>query len=68
MQEWTWNQRITRTNLDWDDTVDFKYIEAEPESTTEFVQLEKWLKWIQSELDLSWAVLSISRRFVFSVM
>ena len=58
VQEWTWNQRITRTNLDWDDTVDFKYIEAEPESTTEFVQLEKWLKWIQSELDLSWAVLS----------
>lgn len=58
VQEWTWNQRITRTDLDWDDAADFKYIEAEPESTTEFVQLEKWLKWIQSELDLSWAVLS----------
>lgn len=58
VQEWTWNQRITRTNLDWDDAADFKYVEAEPESTTEFVQLEKWLKWIQSELDLSWAVLS----------
>ena len=58
VQEWTWNQRIIRTDLDWDDAADFKYIEAEPESTTEFVQLEKWLKWLQSELDLSWAVLS----------
>ena len=58
VQEWTWNQRITRTDLDWDDAADFKYVEAEPESTTEFVQLEKWLKWLQSELDLSWAVLS----------
>ena len=58
MKEWIWNQRISRTDLDWDSSADFKYVEAEPESTTEFVQLEKWLKWIQSELDLSWAVLS----------
>lgn len=58
VEEWTWNQRIARTDQDWDCTADFKYVEAEPESTTEFVHLEKWLKWVQSELDLSWAVLS----------
>ena len=56
VKEWTWNQRIVRTDLDWDS--DCKYVEAEPESTTEFVHLEKWLSWVQRELDLCWAVLS----------
>lgn len=58
VKEWTWNQRITRTALDWNNTEVYKHIEAAPKSSTEFVHLEKWLKWIQEELDLSWAVLS----------
>ena len=58
VKEWTWNQRITRTELDWNEGADYKYVECEPESTTEFVHLEEWLNWVQRELDTCWAVLS----------
>lgn len=58
VKEWTWNQRITRTELDWNEGADYKYVECEPESTTEFVHLEGWLNWVQRELDTCWAVLS----------
>ena len=58
VKEWTWNQRIVRTELDWNEGADYKYVECEPESTTEFVHLEEWLNWVQRELDTCWAVLS----------
>lgn len=58
VKEWIWNQRIERTDLDWNTGDDCKYVEAEPTSTTEFVHLEKWLESVQRELDLSWAILS----------
>lgn len=58
VKEWTWNQRITRTELDWDDDADYKYVECDPQTTTEFVHLENWLRWVQRELDTCWAVLS----------
>ena len=58
VKEWTWNQRIVRTELDWNEGADYKYVECEPESTTEFVHLEEWLNWVQRELDTCWAVQS----------
>lgn len=57
VREWTWNQRITRTECDWQEGVDYKYIEADPKSTSEFIQLEKWIARLQGELDICWAVL-----------
>lgn len=70
VKEWIWNQRITRTDLDWGKAPDSKYVEAKPHSTTEYVHLENWLNWVQQELDTSWAVLSEvcdTRKFRLSI-
>lgn len=56
--EWSWNEAIKKTDVDWKNNDDSKYVEADPKNTTQFVHLEEWLKNIQTELDLSWAVLS----------
>lgn len=58
VEEWTWNQRINRDNCGWDEDKKNRYIYAKPESSIEYVQLDKWLKSVQLELDLAWSVLA----------
>lgn len=55
-EEWEWNQTIDSSNFNWD-TAKTLYIQSEPKNTSQFVRIEKNLKWFQSELDFSWAAL-----------
>lgn len=55
-EEWEWNQTIDSSNFNWEISRTL-YIQAEPHNTTQFVKVEKNLKWFQSELDYSWAAL-----------
>jgi hypothetical protein len=58
MGEWTWNQRINIENYDFVTEHGYLHIDADPESGMEYIKIAEWLKYIQSELDLSWAVIS----------
>lgn len=57
-EEWAWNQRITRSKCRWNLKQKNRHIYAEPRSSIEYVQLDKWLKWVQAELDLCWSILA----------
>jgi hypothetical protein len=56
--EWIWNQRINIDNYDFVTEHGYLYIDADPETGMEYIKIAEWLKYIQSELDLSWAVIS----------
>ena len=58
LEEWTWNQRINHDASDWDPQTKNFYIDANPTNSIEYVQLDKWLKSCQSELDLCWSVIA----------
>lgn len=57
VNEWTWNQKIIEGDSYWDPDHIRRYIFADPTSTRDFVQIEKWLKTVQNELDLCWSVI-----------
>lgn len=57
-EEWAWNQRITKSKCRWNLKQKNRHIYAEPRSSVEYVQLDKWLKWVQAELDLCWSILA----------
>ena len=58
LEEWKWNQCIDRDACRWDTKKNNRRIDAEPGSSIEYVQLDKWLRSIQAELDLSWSVIA----------
>lgn len=58
VEEWTWNQCIDHNACDWRMEHKNRYIEAAPESSPQYVQLDKWLKRVQADLDLCWSILA----------
>lgn len=58
VDEWTWNQCITKGRCQWDTEKGKRHIFADPKSSIEYVKLDHWLSLIQKELDISWSVLS----------
>lgn len=58
VREWAWNRCIIKDDREWEKMQDSKFIRADPQSTTEFVQMERWLNEVQQELDCCWAVMA----------
>lgn len=58
VEEWTWNQCIDPDACDWRKAQKNRYIEVNPESSPQYVQLDKWLKGVQADLDLCWSILA----------
>lgn len=58
VEEWTWNQCIDPYACDWRRQQKNYYVEANPESSRQYVQLDKWLKRVQADLDLCWSILA----------
>ena len=58
IQEWCWNQKLKSASLTWKASHDALSIDANPDTTTEFVLLKKWMRDIQQELDISWSVIA----------
>ena len=56
--EWSWNQRINLQKCRWNLTKKNRYIYATPKSSIEYVRLDKWMRGVQRELDLSWSILA----------
>lgn len=56
--EWTWNQRIDASKSKWMLKNKKRTIYAEPKNSIEYVMLDRWLRWVQSELDLCWSILA----------
>lgn len=57
-EEWAWNQRIILSKCRWNPKNKSRSIYAEPKCSVEYVQLDKWLRWVQSELDMCWSILA----------
>lgn len=57
VKEWEWNQRIVEADSRWNEASFSRYVYVEPKSTTDFVQVERWLKSVQNELDLCWSII-----------
>lgn len=55
--EWEWNNQIKERSYTWNFKRKRLNIDASPSTTSQFVMVEKWLKSIQTELDMSWAFL-----------
>ena len=58
VEEWTWNQCIDPYACDWRRQQKNYYVEANPKSSPQYVQLDKWLKGVQADLDLCWSILA----------
>ena len=58
VEEWTWNQCIKFKSCTWRLAQKNRYIKAVPESSPQYVQLDKWLKRVQADLDLCWSILA----------
>ena len=57
-EEWTWNQCINADATYFHLEHKNYHVEAEPETSPQYVQLEKWLKSVQTDLDLCWSILA----------
>lgn len=57
-QEWLWNQQVDAKDYSWQPEQKNLFIQAEPQSTSEFIKIEKWLKSVQQELDISWSIIA----------
>ena len=57
-KEWKWNQCINIENYSFRDTKDKLIVQAKPETTLDFIKIENWLKQVQHEFDMSWAILA----------
>lgn len=58
VEEWTWNQCIDPYACDWRKQQKNYHVEANPKSSPQYVQLDKWLKGVQADLDLCWSILA----------
>jgi len=56
-EEWSWNQAINYGNYTWSNDIESLNIFATPKNSSQFVKIEFWLKQVQAELDLCWAIL-----------
>ena len=56
-EEYSWNSIIDYDDYEWDFSRNKLLIYAEPRNGDEFLKIEDWLKNIQKEIDMSWAVL-----------
>lgn len=56
-EEYSWNQIIDYEDYAWNYKAETLYIHAEPSCSSQFLKIESWLRELQKELDLSWAVL-----------
>ncbi|MDR0987355.1 MAG: ATP-binding protein [Ruminococcus sp.] len=56
--EWAWNQHIMIESTDFDKEQGLLNIDAAPDSGTEFIKMSEWVKYIQAELDTSWAIIT----------
>lgn len=56
-EEYSWNSIIDYDDYEWDFNRNKLLIYAEPRNGDEFLKIEDWLKNIQKEIDMSWAVL-----------
>lgn len=57
-QEWLWNQQIDANNYSWHPERKNLFIQADPQTTSDFVKIEKWLQSVQHELDISWSIIA----------
>ena len=57
-EEWTWNQCIKAYATHFDFIPKNYYVSAKPKTSPQYVQLEKWLKSVQTDLDLCWSILA----------
>lgn len=60
IEEYSWNQVIDYEDYLWNDKLGTLYIHANPSCSSQFLKVENWLRNIQRELDLCWAVLGES--------
>lgn len=58
VKEWGWNKCVIEEDSYWDEEHICRYVFASPKSTTDYVQVEKWLKNVQYELDMGWSVIA----------
>lgn len=57
-REWLWNQQIDADNYSWRPENKNLFIQADPQTTSDFIKIEKWLQSMQQELDLSWSIIA----------
>lgn len=57
-REWIWNQQINADNYSWHPENKALLIQADPQTTSDFIKIETWLKSVQQELDLSWSIIA----------
>lgn len=58
VKEWIWNQRIDETSCTWEPKHLRRYVYADPQSSSDFTQIEEWLKTVQAELDICWSIIA----------
>lgn len=54
--EWDWNNAVS-PNYSWEFDAESVYIKAMPQNSNIFLKIKDWIKSLQIELDISWAVL-----------
>lgn len=56
-QEFFWNQCIKYEDFVWDNTRECLSIDAAPKNSAQFINVKKWIKGVQYELDMCWAII-----------
>ena len=55
-KEWSWNQ-VINPNYIWMSEKEYLYIPCLPDNSELYLKTSKWIKAVQYELDISWAIL-----------
>ncbi|MBD5097336.1 MAG: hypothetical protein HDT40_10180 [Lachnospiraceae bacterium] len=56
-QEFFWNQCIKYEDFVWDGNRENLSIDASPKNSVQFINVKKWIKGVQYELDMCWAII-----------
>ena len=67
IEEWSWNQVIDYRNYKWTADLASLNIHASPTKSSQFVKVAAWLKSVQEELDLCWAILGEFYRYKYEL-
>lgn len=56
-QEFSWNQCIKYEDFVWDYDREYLSVDATPKNARQFINVKKWIKGVQYELDMCWAII-----------
>lgn len=56
-QEYSWNQCIKYEDFVWDYDREYLSVDATPKNAKQFIDVKKWIKGVQYELDMCWAII-----------